>query len=140
MRCRIVKARTSAIACVVIMACGCGGAPSNMAEVKGKVLLDGKPLSTGSVVTMPERGPGANGIINEQGEFNLTTRERGMGASLGRHQVGVAAFEESTNWSPEAPQKSLIPQKYASPETSGLSIEVKPDEPNEVVLELSSKP
>jgi hypothetical protein len=131
---------------IVILIClmagvgGCGGTHSNMAEVRGRVLLDGKALTSGSVMTLPDSGPGANGIINAQGEFSLTTRETVSGASVGKHHIAVVALEVLANFSPEAPRKSLIPQRYASPETSGLTIDVEADEPNEVVLELTSKP
>jgi hypothetical protein len=124
--------------CFLAALCGCGGSAKDLVEVSGNVLLDGKPLTIGSVLTMPERGPGASGTINEQGEFTLTTRGMGSGASIGKHHVGVVALEGETEFNPEAPRKSLIPQKYASPETSGLTIEVKPGEPNKFTFELTS--
>lgn len=124
--------------CMLIVLSGCGGSSNNLAEVTGKVTLDGKPLTTGSVMTMPEHGRGARGTIDSTGSFTLSTNELGSGASIGLHHIGVVAVEEAVNLSPEAPRKSLIPTKYASPETSGLTIDVKQGEANEAVLELSS--
>ena len=117
---------------------GCGGHQSNMAEVTGKVLVDGQPLTTGRVNTLPERGRGAQGTINSEGEFTLSSGDLGSGALVGLHHVAVVAVEESPNMGPEAPRKSLIPMRYANAETSGLTIDVKAGEPNEVVLELTS--
>jgi hypothetical protein len=56
------------------------------------------------------------------------------------HHVAVIAIEESntTTFNPGTASKSLIPEKYINPQTSGLSIEVTPGKTNEVVLELSS--
>jgi hypothetical protein len=126
--------------CLTVVTVGCGGSPSNLVEVGGKVLIDGKPLTTGRVNTLPANGRGAQGAINSEGEFTLSSGDLGPGALIGTHHVAVIAVEETTNFSPEAPQRSLIPQRYARPETSGLTIDVKADEPNEVVLELTSKP
>ena len=123
---------------LLVGALGCGGSASDLTEVSGQVLLDGKPLATGSVITMPEHGRGANGKIDNEGRFALTSGEAGPGASIGLHHVAVVAVEESATFNPEAPRKSLIPQKYASAETSGLTIDVKPGETMDVVLELSS--
>lgn len=126
--------------CLLTATCGCGNKPSNIVEVTGKVLVDGKPLTTGRVNTMPEHGRGAQGAIDSAGEFILSSGDLGPGALIGTHRVAVVAVEETSTFTPGVPSKSLVPQRYASPETSGLTIEVKPDEVNEVILELSSVP
>jgi hypothetical protein len=54
--------------------------------------------------------------------------------------VGIAAYDESGPRGPESEYgKLLVPKHYTNPETSGLTIEVTSDGPNEPVLELSSK-
>lgn len=127
------------LSCVLIAAIGCAEKGPELTEVTGQVLIDGKPLTTGSVVTLPTQGRGARGTIDTQGNFTLSTSNMGVGAAPGKHQVAVIAMEESNNPSPEAPRRSLIPQKYSSAETSGLFIEVTPGEMKPVKLELSSQ-
>lgn len=126
---------------VVLSLSGCGRNSGNFAEVKGKVLLDGKPLTIGSVITLPKQGRGARGTIDSAGEFSLSTADLGTGASVGTHHVAVVAVEQpdSANFNPEAPVRSLIPQRYGHAETSGLIIEVPPQGVSDVVLELSTQ-
>lgn len=129
-----------ALLCLAVAMSGCGGSESNFAEVRGKVLIDGKPLATGRVTTMPDHGRGAQGTINGEGDFTLSSGDLGAGAVPGTHHVAVVAIEEPTTFTLGVPSKSLVPPKYANPETSGLTIDVKAGEVNEVVLELSSTP
>jgi hypothetical protein len=112
---------------------------ANFASVHGQVLLDGQPLTQGTIITMPAAGRGANGTIQSDGSFELTTGDVD-GASLGSHKVAVAAYEAAARQGPESGSgKLLIPQRYTSPETSELTIEVNADGENNPVLELSSK-
>ncbi|WP_428306932.1 hypothetical protein [Lacipirellula sp.] len=116
---------------------GCGGSGPSLAPVSGKVLLDGQPLTTGQVLTQPTAGRGANGAIQSDGTFTLSSG-REPGAMVGTHQVAVVAYEVGASTSPEAPQgKLLVPQRYTSAENSGLTIEVSSGE-NTPTLELTS--
>lgn len=119
---------------------GCSGGGDGLASVKGQVLLDGKPLTAGVVVTMPEKGRGARGEIDSAGRFVLTSGELGAGATIGTHRAAVIAVEESATFNPEAPRKLLVPQRYSVAETSGLVIQVESGKVNEAVLNLSSRP
>jgi hypothetical protein len=121
----------------LLAAMGCGGSGPTLAPVKGKVLLDGQPLTTGTVSTQPAAGRGANGIIHSDGTFTLSSG-REPGALVGTHQVAIVAFEGGASSSPEGPQgKLLTPQRYATAATSGLSLEVTNGE-NTPTLELTS--
>jgi hypothetical protein len=125
---------------VVILAAllysGCGQ-KSSLGRVHGKVTLDGQPLPSGSVVTLPAAGRGAHGMI-KNGEFELSTAGENDGVVLGTHKVAVSATESSQGTGPEAAAgKSLLPLRYANPETSGLTIEVKSGD-NTPTLELKS--
>jgi hypothetical protein len=118
---------------------GCPQSTPDVMPVKGKVTLDGQPLTKGAIGTLPPAGRGANGIIGPDGTFELTTYAKGDGARLGLHKVSVTSYD-MVGTGPEAvPGKSLIPTRYTNPQTSGLTIEVTEDGPNEPVLELSSK-
>ncbi len=122
----------------VILSGGCGPRGPSVATVKGKVLLNGQPLTKGQVGTIPSAGRGANGIIQPDGSFELNTFRKGDGALIGTHKVGVAAFEGGAKGPEGGNGKLLVPQRYTNPETSGLTIEVKADGDNAPVLELKS--
>jgi hypothetical protein len=125
---------------VAIASCiGCGAKTPPMAPVEGKVLLDGKPLTSGRVSTVPAAGRGANGTVQPDGTFELSTYGKGDGALIGTHGVSVVVRGAGTS-GPEGKQgKLLVPERYTSDLTSELTIEVKADGENHPVLELSSK-
>jgi hypothetical protein len=109
------------LAALVGLSCwGCGastGAPAGMTvPVKGKVTYKGQPLTQGSVVFEPDGGREANGEIQPDGTFVLTTFRIGDGAVPGVHRVGVTGSLKGG--------KSPIPVKYRSPSSSKLEVEV----------------
>jgi hypothetical protein len=87
-----------------------------MAEVSGKVTLDGKPLSDATVMFVPEKGFAAAGTLQPDGNFRLISGRPGNGAVIGSHKVAVM---------PANPLKAHFPAKYQNAETSGFSVEVK---------------
>jgi hypothetical protein len=127
------------LSCLLLIVAGCADKGPELTEVTGQVLIDGKRLTTGSIITLPAQGRGARGTIDGEGNFTLSTSDMGSGAIAGRHQVAVIAVEEPKDAALGTPARSLIPEKYASVETSGLFIEVTPGEMEPVVLELSSQ-
>ena len=100
-----------------------------LVPVRGKVTLDGQPLTTGSLVYMPsaEKGNTSNyepaATINADGTYQLFTAQRD-GAPIGWYKVWVVAQAPADDKNPYAPTKSLIPARYAEPGTSKLEIEV----------------
>jgi hypothetical protein len=108
-----------------------------MASVHGKATLDGQPIAFGTVVTMPDNGRGAQGVI-KNGEFQLGTNAASDGALVGIHKVAVIAQEPSQGGPEGKPGKLLVPEKYTNPTSSGLTIEVKSGETNTPTLELKS--
>jgi hypothetical protein len=99
--------------------------------VSGKILLDGKPLTSvgqGSVSFRGDAGRGngtlhqPTGTINAQGEYELVTVGK-EGAPLGWYKVMVAAYANKIEEGPVTPRPLLDP-KYYSADTSELSIEV----------------
>lgn len=124
---------------IALIAIGCSGATPAVAPVRGKVLLNGQPLTTGRVMTMPAAGRGAGGQIGPDGTFELTTPEFGVGAQPGLHKVAVRAYDESSVADPETTSgKSLAPTRYANPMTSGLTIDVQANGENTPTLELKA--
>src|SRR5215204_2616518 len=119
-----------ALILIALICAGCGQKTSTVAVVRGKVTLDGKPLPSGNIVTIPTGGRGAVGPI-QNGEFELSTFAKKDGALIGTHKVAVSANEPPQGAGPEATAgKLLVPQRYTNPETSGLTIEVKAGEVN----------
>src|SRR5689334_17734513 len=119
---------------------GCGPSKPPMAPVKGKVTLNGQPLKTGSILTVPEAGKGAYALIGPDGYFELGTYAKTDGALVGTHKVAVvAAAENKGRKGPEGSgTKLLVPDRYVNVEMSQLTIEVKPGETNTPTLELTS--
>ena len=124
---------------VVLIICpttGCNRSP-NIVPVKGTVLLDGKPLEGAAVLFHPQADERpAVGITDKRGTFHLTTRSQGDGAHVGLNKVSITKesddpqltdAEEVTDAEEGIQDFTLItPAQYASPELSGLEIDVYP--------------
>lgn len=107
------------------------------AQVLGVVTLDGKPLTRGTVMFVPETGRAGTGVIAADGSYTLTTYQPDDGALVGRHKVSVAIPLGSETASAQA---SPIPQRYMSADSSGLAFEVKAGEENRIDLKLTTAP
>jgi hypothetical protein len=135
------------LALATVAAMGCGKSRRPMAPVTGKVTYQGKPLQFGTVILQPESGQYATGAVQQDGTFTMTTRGEGDGAAVGRNMVRIVCLEAQNPAKPVLANgksrgegvlgRSLIPEKYQSCETSGISIDVRPGNNDPVVLELS---
>ena len=121
---------------------GCDS-PPNIVPVKGTVLLDGKPLVGAAVLFHPavDERP-AVGITDDLGTFHLTTRNQGDGGHIGLNKVSITkeSGKPSLNDTEEGIQDFTLvtPAQYASPELSGLQIDVYPGM-GPVILEITSE-
>jgi hypothetical protein len=98
----------------------------------GIVLFEGRPVTTGSVMTEVIGDPldFSMGYLDQQGRFSLETNGE-TGASVGRHKVRISSL------APGIPPRPLVPPKYLETATSPLEIEVTSDPArNDVVFEL----
>lgn len=138
----------SGLILLVLAAAGCGGVSDApvLAKVTGVVMLDGKPLTKGSVQFTPDSSQGTSGRmalgdIGPDGEFTLTTSTPGDGAQVGFHKVSVVCVD-APPFDPKNPVpttvKWLIPEKYGVEQTSGLTAEVKEGEENIIQFDLQS--
>jgi hypothetical protein len=107
---------------------GCGG---SRAEVSGTVRYDGKPLSFGTIQFLGPDGIPCAGQIQPDGTFSVQVPP-------GAARVIVSCSQTPMNRSAAAPSAdrgrparlafsgsvSLIPQRYADWNTSGLSVQV----------------
>jgi len=128
---------------------GCGGGPSKLASVSGKVTLDSQPLADALVVFQPESaGPdgsaGSQGKTNANGEFTLrqVSSDR-SGALVGKHRVMISAQQTRAGGGDkprsEEQEKSVdrVPAKYNANTT--LTFDVPAGGSNAANFDLKSK-
>src|SRR5262249_47617020 len=85
---------------------------SRLTQVKGKVSYDGVPLTNGSISFVSDSGgENAAGIINEKGEYTLSTHQPGDGAAPGTYRVCISSFETLPGMKQNS-GKRAIPEKY----------------------------
>lgn len=112
---------------------GCGGgrkkASGPSGTVKGKVTYEGNPVTEGTVSFMSQSGASGTGQLGAGGVFTIQSAEGGL--PVGTYAVGIRApLVEDKGDGTSPPQMVLkkmdnLPEKYAIPETSGLTAEVK---------------
>jgi hypothetical protein len=103
--------------------------------ISGKVTLgNGSPLRGGLITLHPKdttKGE-SRGTIGKDGRFTLGTYKISDGAMPGQYTVTVEpiVYDKQGNMRPD---KSLgIPTKYASPESSNLTVEIKDEASQEL--------
>src|SRR6478752_4175239 len=108
--------RLSMFVMVLALVGGCGDGKPTRVPISGKVLIDGKPLTMGSIVYVPQGARPSGGTIDKEGRFVLTCYQHGDGAVLGAHRVSVTAAqnigETAIRWE--------APKIYADINTSAL--------------------
>lgn len=110
---------------LLLVAGGCG---SGFASVKGRVLLDGKPLRGAEVAFYPETGRGSFGRTDREGRYELKYTHKQSGIQPGKCTVRITTAEDE--------QREILPAKYNR--ASELTEVVKPGS-NEINFSLSSK-
>ncbi len=142
----------AALVCAASIGCG-GSAP---VKVRGRVSYDGQPVQSGKIMFFPASGRMALGNINADGTYVLTTFKPEDGAVVGTYRVAiestrvgpdrwdtVKSFDEEIKISHRPDNKIylpgkvewLVPQRYARPETSGLTARVESGV-NEIMVEI----
>ncbi|MBX6313673.1 MAG: hypothetical protein IRY99_12255 [Isosphaeraceae bacterium] len=124
----------------IALAPGCGGDPDAIPAVPaaGTVTYQGKPLPEGNIVFQPimeAKGRPASGTIKD-GKFSLSTYGTDDGAIPGKHKVAVMATKEVPSKEGDTATQYLIPEKYASPETSGIEIEIPPGGKKDIAIDI----
>ncbi len=128
----------SGILGMLLLAVGCSSHDSSVPgrqktyPVEGVVLYKGKPVEGATVVfNSSTENRGATALTDAKGRFALTTFKPGDGAVAGKHQVQISKIEieKGPERDPEAtplPVKEiyLLPKKYGSFQTSGLTADV----------------
>jgi hypothetical protein len=127
------------IGCTLLLASGCGqpGEDGPGFPVAGRVIVDGEPLTSGSVLYIPDAQRGNHssirlaGPIDEKGKYTLTAEGK-RNCPPGYYIVVVQAFEPRPteakgNRSMHIRGRSLVNPNYGAPATSDLRVEVKSD-------------
>ncbi len=120
----------------ILCLCGLCGCNSDIAEVKGIVTLDGKPLHDATVTFHPQAGgrPGS-AITDKDGRYELIFTGTEKGAMIGKNVVTISTYyppmgntgpDGKTSQIPARPER--LPAKYH--EKTELSVEVKPGIPS----------
>jgi hypothetical protein len=138
-----------ALAVAAAGGCSAGQAPGpKPVPVHGLIRYNGKLLDGAHVIfTNTEAGISAEGVTDAHGKFSLTTFQPNDGAVPGHYHVTVTKAQEPTrHGAANAPPvfrpggaphpRWLIPQKYSSLKTSGLTADVNEAGNDEIVVEL----
>lgn len=120
--------------------------------VSGTVTYKGNPVAGANLnFRIADGSSFSMARTDASGRYELMTFEAGDGTLPGEYKVGITQYESSGSTgpgmddaeyaSPEgdeggAPPKNLLPEKYANPETSGLTASVT-EGPNTVNFELT---
>jgi len=120
---------------------GCNRGPA-VVPVTGKVVYNGNPLGFGSVTFQPTSGQQARGEIQADGSFQLSTFSLNDGAVPGAFKVKVACYDSQNPKAAKAAGeqglgKLLIPRKFTTFNTSGLTADVKESGNEPFVFELT---
>lgn len=141
---------TAAIHCLIVSGVLCAYAGcrehSQLAPFSGSVSHKGKLLTFGGVTMQPVRGGAiSRGVIQPDGTFTMST-DGAPGAPIGTNSVRVTCY---TSQKPGAVVNnrdgeislgdSLIPERYTRFSSSGLTVEVKPDQNEPYAIELSER-
>lgn len=142
----------------LVLGCSGGGPDIGAVKASGTVTYKGAPVEGAQVAFLPDgSGRAAAGTTDGSGRFTLNTAGAGDGVVPGSYKVIVmkaataAPVATDANLSQEerdaaarvalerggkkAPQ-DLLPAKYKSPATSGLTAKIAKDAKNEFTFEL----
>lgn len=119
----------------VAVATGCSRPPL-LVPVRGVVLLDGKPLSSGVVQFQPTAGQMASGVISGDGTFTLSRHLPNDGVPPGTYRVAVTAFDPMAEV--QSVENLIVPVKYTRFGSSGIEFTVFPGTTDPLVVSLTS--
>ena len=124
--------RSALLGLALLFAAGCSDGLPRRVPVSGTVLIDGEPLTRGSIMVVPLGDRPAGSSIGPDGRFRLSSYKLNDGVVTGTHAVAIQAnkhiSERETLW--------LAPKKYGSPATSGLTVTIE-DAVDDLVIEIT---
>lgn len=124
------------------MCCGCGGKPWETVYVaKGVIKHKGKPVKDAEIRFFPVNTEYPESVrpwakSNENGEFVLSTYDRDDGAPTGAYKVTVVHHEIVVKGDSMMAKPNSLPKKYATKDTTDLTVEISKGETAIPPLEL----
>ena len=117
----------------LFLATGCGQSLPATVKVSGKVTYHGKAVPHGTVSFMPMQAAAegqsqqpATGRIQADGSYIIQTFRIGDGVRPGEYGIAIVApANETASVVPVKNVEYLVPKKYLSPQTSGLTITIE---------------
>ncbi|MCI0457725.1 MAG: hypothetical protein L0Z62_12205 [Gemmataceae bacterium] len=113
-----------------LLLAGCGGGSDlpPMVPVKGKVTVEGKPVTSGQVSFLPlavdkdRKVPSSSGTIDASGNYEIFTGGK-AGAPLGKYKVAITPSMVPVEGTKKPPKAPFNP-RYQDPAKTKLEIEV----------------
>jgi hypothetical protein len=119
---------------------GCGHSGPKLVPVSGRITFAGGtwPNAGALYFTPVEAAAGfpmrpGSADFGTDGNFTVTSFKPGDGLVPGRYHIGIQCWSTAPVMGSKTAAKSVISEKYRSPATSGLELEVKPDESSATV-------
>ena len=132
---------------LALLVAGCGEAKKPWEKVvpaSGQVTLDGNPVEGAQITLIPTATdvpetirPSATTLAG--GNYFLGTFGSQDGAPAGEYKVSAVWFKTVNSGGTMVRGSNALPGKYASPDTSGLTIVINETETSVPVIELKSK-
>ena len=100
---------------------------SGLVPVHGEVLFNGQPVFDGTIGYLHEDGIQSYSGRIRNGHYSLGNQEVGVGAVPGKYRVSIVSIGSSQSMTHEDTPKAsppAIPQKYSTPDSSGLNADV----------------
>ena len=139
----IFLAQLSAAILLSAMTVGCGSSSQlkGLVPASGVFRFQGEPLEGVVVVLNPisvstEFPRAAFGVTDASGHFVLRTLQPNDGAYPGEYAVTATKIVPAP-WNPEVEGINILPPKYESPDTSGITATVGPKGTKDIVVELT---
>src|SRR5687768_4946011 len=121
-------------ALLAIAGCGSESGQLDVHSVSGSVTYKGKPIEGATIIFFAQdehlRAAGVpipEGTTDASGRFDLTTYKPGDGAPAGDYGVSITWMEETgdSDDPEQITRRDRLNNRYASPESSGLTATVK---------------
>jgi hypothetical protein len=116
-----------AVCLAAVLVPGCGGGPAiDVAPVKGKVTVEGQPVTSGQVSFLPEsqdiKGGMSAGQIDSNGQYTINTAGK-AGAPPGKYKVTITPTMVPAQGATKPPSTPFN-SKYSDPQKTPLTVEV----------------
>lgn len=128
---RSLRGGSVLLALALTLLAGCGRRGLEVVPVGGTITYHGDSWPRGGTLYFTSAEPAAGlpsrpawAHFNTAGEFRATSFSPGDGLVPGLYRVSVEAWEQAPEMGTKRLPKSLVPEKYQSPRTSGLEIDV----------------